>query len=70
MYTVITVKPPQGADAPTQVHLRNGRTVFPDAQGHVKLSSLEAVGLIAAGWQVVQPFEGSQGPFTKQRASS
>jgi hypothetical protein len=68
MFTVITIKPPQGASAPSHVQLR-GRTVCPDAQGHVTLSSYEAIGLIRAGWQVVESVDGAQVPLARERAN-
>jgi len=68
MFTVITIKPPQGSPAPSNVQL-SGRTVCPDAQGHVTLSSYEAIGLIRAGWQVVGSVDGPQVPLSRERAS-
>jgi hypothetical protein len=64
---IVTLKPPQGRDAPTDLFFPSGRRAQPDAKGQVTVGGLAAVALIQAGWQVVVP---ESIPFATERQSS
>ncbi len=42
-----------GMTVPTQVHLPDGSTVFPNSSGQISVASSFVTVMIAAGWQVV-----------------
>lgn len=49
----VTMQPPAGAQIPSQVHLPDGSTVFPNADGTISVASNFVSTMIAAGWSVV-----------------
>jgi hypothetical protein len=50
---MITMQPASGMQVPTQVHLPDGSTVFPNASGQISVASNFVTTMIAAGWQIV-----------------
>ena len=49
----VTMQPAAGMTVPTQVHLPDGSTVFPNSSGQISVASSFVTVMIAAGWQVV-----------------
>jgi hypothetical protein len=49
----VTLQPASGMQVPTQVHLPDGSTVFPNASGQISVASNFVSVMLAAGWEIV-----------------
>lgn len=49
----VTMQLPSGSNTPTQVHLPDGSTVYPNASGEISVASNFVGALLAGGWQIV-----------------
>lgn len=49
----VTMQMPAGSDVPTQIHLNDGSTIKPAANGQIVVSTKHLHVLLAAGWQIV-----------------
>jgi hypothetical protein len=49
----IVLQMPPGSVVPTQIHLRDGTTIKPAANGTITVATNYLHDLLAAGWQIV-----------------
>jgi hypothetical protein len=49
----ITMQPPAGSSAPSQVFLRDGTLVAPNASGQITIAPTYVSDMLAAGWSIV-----------------
>lgn len=49
----VTLQMPAGVGAPTQIHMRDGSVIRPNASGQITVTTNYLHDLLAQGWQMV-----------------